>query len=782
MKRSQLVMLVVTGIVAIGALISLVILPRLDIFDHSVVFDASGTDLIKLSNPYYELGLSKNNGAIVYITDKATGQHITDGDRDGNLWMVTFSDSILSSTYSPAGPSQFTYAWSSSARQLSLNYSPNLKNENHINVTVHIAATKGKGFDMQLEMQNNWGYPPSEIRFPADLIFNKADIKEALLPILPGVVLDPGFFIQGIRYETTYPGNPGTFADFMALSSARGSFALYSKAVDGKNQIVPAFFGFYFSPCVKESTCLTHNYRATPLNKSTWMSPVVRIRVSETRLETIAKFREDDGLASDPSLRTKLGALYDRFVQMPMYKADAMQLAIKFSDYPALLSKIPYPGLLHPVGYMPGGHDHSYPDFIPPDPQWGSTQDLAAMFKQAQAMGFLVMPYINPTWWDGNSATLQKLPANTVITHISAMNANGGEYEECYGCPNSPRYGYAVSPYASFVQKRLAQVMDQMKKEVPSDLIFEDQIGVRTTLFDTNTASPSLDAYTQGWFEHTKKYADARLMTEGGFDRLAETEVGFDGSVLLSERIFQTDMWWGNHNWHVYPLAALAAGDKVFLYQHDLAPESFTQNKATLAWNAAMGYMLSYDLNPSQGLGGGVDDEFIKVVSDFQKFVFSSYLGERMMDYADLGPKLTLSSFDKVEVTTNWDTKNEAPLGGYTLAPSGFIVQRKDGSLIAGLFTQYNGKPLSGDPHYLIEERQAKQIIVHQPLGTTTDLTLSSLSGWGTGTLLVAEAHSADGHAIGTASVTVAGKEITFNYQKAMSSKLVAYYVIKPKD
>lgn len=780
MKKLPLIPAAIAVVALIGIIIAFYLVPRLDLFDHSVVFDDSGSDLIKLGNPYFELGLSKTNGSISYITDEATGKHITEGDLNGNLWTVTFINEIQSSTYRPSGPSRFSYQWSSSAKQLTLRYLPDPASQNHVIVTVTVTATKGRGFDMQMALENDWGYPPNDLKFPADLVFNKTDIQEAFLPVMPGVALNPAWFLQNIQFLTSYPGYPGVFGDFMALTSARGSFAMYSKSVDGKGQVVPAYFGFYFNNCQdKTDTCFTHNYRARIVNKTTWMSPIVHLRVSEALTDTINQFRVDDGISDYRSMQTKLGSQYNLLAQLPLYKADASQLGLKFSDYAAMLAKIPYPGLLHPVGYMPGGHDHSYPDFLPPDPQWGTTQDMASMFKKAQSMGFLIMPYTNPTWWDGNSTTLRSLPKGLVITNIAAINANGGEYEECYGCPASPRYGYAVSPYADFVQKRLSQVMTQMTKEVPSDLIFEDQIGARATIFDYNPASPSQDAYTQGWLEHTRTYAGSKLMTEDGFDRLAETEIGFNGSTLLSERIGETNYWWGNHNWRYYPFATEVARDKVFFYQHDLAPESFTQNKATLAWNVAMGYMLSYDLNNDGAMGGGVSDDWIKVVSAFQKFVLAQYASEKISDYSVVQPNVTKTIFEHFTALANWDAKNTLTQAGYQLAPSGVLIQKDDGSLIAGVFTGYNDNPLSSGDHFLIEDRQAKEITVRQPKGADTRITLRLLAGWNASTSLSAQGYTTDGHLIGTTPAIVSGIGVTFNYQQTLNQQPVAYYVIK---
>ncbi len=780
MKKLPVVLAAAATVVVIGVVIALVVLPGLDLFDHSVVFDDSGSDLIKLGNPYFELGLSKTNGSIRYITDKATGKHITDGDLEGTLWTVTFTDAVQSSSYSPSGPNWFSYTWSPPDRQLTMDYISDPANPNHIVVKVIITATKGRGFDLQMALENNRGFPPDELRFPANLIFTKSDIKEAILPILPGIVLEPGWFLRSTQFQTSYPGYPGVFGDFMALYSARGSFAMYSKSVDGQGQVVPANFGFYFDNCLDiTSTCFTHNYLARILNKTTWTSPKIHVRVSETLNDTINQFRVDDGISDFHSLQTKLGSLYNQLIQMPLYKADASQLGLKFNDYAAMLAKIPYPGLLHPVGYMPGGHDHSYPDFLPPDPKWGTTQDMAAMLKKAQSMGYLVMPYTNPTWWNDPSPTLGSLPPGVTITNLSTINSTGAENEECYGCPANPLYGYAVSPYADFVQKRLSQAMTQMTKEVPSDLIFEDQIGARATIFDYNPASPREDAYTQGWLEHTRTYAASKLMTEDGFDRLAETEIGFNGSALLSERIGEANSWWGIQTWHYYPFATQAGRDKVFFYQHDLAPESFTHNKATLAWNVAMGYMLSYDLNADGGLGGGIEDDWIKVAGAFQKFVLAQYATERITNYAALATNVTQTTFEHFTAVVNWDANYSYTRAGFDLARSGVLIQKNDGSLIAGVFTRYNGSPLSSGDHFLIEDRQAKEITVRQPKGADTPITLRLLNGWSASAALRAQAYTTGGHLIGAVPASVSTSGVTFNYQQALNQQPVAYYVIQ---
>ena len=87
------------------------------------------------------------------------------------------------------------------------------------------------------------------------------------------------------------------------------------------------------------------------------------------------------------------------------------------------------------------------------------------------------MPYINPTWWDDESPTLQNLEPPLTIAAIAVLNKQATPLYEYYGSKG----GYVVSPYPSFVQQRLDQLMHDMKEAIPSDLIHEDQVGGRSS-------------------------------------------------------------------------------------------------------------------------------------------------------------------------------------------------------------------------------------------------------------------------------------------------------------
>ncbi len=741
-----------------------------------IYFDDSRPDLMILGNSdHYEIGFRKVNGSIAYITDKAGAGSVTQGSRYGCLWGASFPDGAPSfiggCSFDAAGPNRFRYAWSASTQTLTFTYTPDPGAGQRVAAQVTVKPSTGSWLDMQLQLRNNWGYTLDWVLFPCDTVFAEAEIQEALLPILPGVIFTPQFFVENRSYTAKYPGYPGLFADFLWLATTRGRLAIY--ALNNNGPIRPDVIGFiHDEEYLADSTFYYHTFGARIANGAAFTSPWMRVRVGESAMNAIQAYRADNGMDRYPSLRQKVGASHDQLVRSPLYKADTAQLGIRFSAYGGLLARVPAPGILHPVAFQPGAHDENYPDFLPPAAAWGTTADMAAMFRQAQARGFLVMPYTNPTWWDDESPTLRTLPAPQTIKDLAVLAQDGVPQYEYYGTHG----GYVISPYAAFVRSRLDRLVNQMTTDVPSDLLFEDQIGARPWLFDHNASSPSPVAYMDGWLAHTRAYSDTLLMTELAFDRLAETETGFHGSVLLPEVTGATTDWWGMGTWQPYPLATAMARDKTLFYQHDLAPETFTTRKQILTWNLAMGYMLSYDLVQSE-FGGGLDSEWLGVTSAFQKWVLAAYADQRITGYTQEEESLTRTDFETCQAYANWSSSYRYILGRHIIARNGALVTCNSGDLIAGIFDgQYNNAALSAGEHYLIETRGDWGSIVRQPMGADTDLTVARLPGWGTRGPAAALALDAAGGVIGRVPVTVSAAGLTFRYSKSLTGRVVAAY------
>jgi hypothetical protein len=484
----------------------------------------------------------------------------------------------------------------------------------------------------------------------------------------------------------------------------------------------------------------------------------------------VLAYRIDNGLDRLPTISDKVGTRFARLAQSPLIKADAAQINLPFTAYGTIFAQLPSPAIFHPVAFQPGGHDENYPDFLPPANAFGSTSEFASMMSQGQAAGLFMMPYTNPTWWDDQSPTMQSLPTPLQVADVAALDSAGTPLYEWYGS----RGGYVMSPAAPFVAQRLDQLATQMTTALPSDFLFEDQVGARPWLFDSNASEADPSAYIDGWLQHTRTHSSKLLMTELGFDRLAESEVGFHGSVVLPDRLGYTPGWWGTGTWHAYPLATMMVRDKVLFYQHDLAPETMTKDKATLTWNLALGYMLSYD--PSSG---GLANPWLGVVGTFQKHVLSRYAGERLMAFASVATNVTKTEFATFTVTANWDAAASYSTDGFTLPPQGVMTGSRDGTVRAGVFTTFNGVALDAGDHYLIEERTPSTVVVRQPMGSDTNITVRLPAGWTVTDPLAGRAFDGAGRVIQDVAVSTTTGGIMLNCQQQRAGQSVAAYRLR---
>lgn len=767
----------------LAILLVVVVLPMYDIApasgeDSSIYFDASHPDLLKLGNAYYELGLNKSNGGIAYITDKTSLGQTTLGSHNGCLWGAVDSTEtfwIGGCSYHKDDPGRhFSYLWSAISQTLSLSYTTDPGYVQRLNATVSIQPSEERWLDLRLQLDNQYEKTFIYLQMPCELVFKETDIEQALLPMLPGVILKSSFFTDQRSFTSNYPGYPGTFADLLHITTTGGKLSLYSLFPGGDFRQATLGFVHSWDDPANLTTLMIHQYAAWLKDGQSITLPIVRLRIGEEVSQAILAYRDENGLDEFSTPAQKLGSLYTQTINGPLYKTDAVQLGIPFNEYDSkIFAKIPYPGIIHPVEFQPGGHDHNYPDFLPPDDQWGTTEDMAAMFRQAQARGFLVMPYTNPTWWNDSSPTLLNLPEGITIDDIAVIDRLGNPMYEYYG----PNGGYVMSPYPDFVQQRIDRMHTEMTQDIPSDMIFEDQIGARAWMFDLNASSPSPVNYIQGWIDQTRSHVVHPLHTEQGFDRLAGTESAFHGSVMLHKRMGFTDAMWGDANWEYYPLATLLVRDRVLFFQHDLAPETFVASKEVLIWDLAMGFQLSYDLVTTT-YGGGLSSPWMEISGAFQKYLLSHYADERLMSFSGSTTSHSLTTFKTFEAVANWRTDQAYTYLGYTLPPQGVVARHLTGELVGGIFTGYNGHALSSGDHFLIEQRSFHQIILRQIMGADTPITLFAPSNWSPDDPLLVTAYAKDGSVLANLSYSYVDQAINFTYVGSAADQKVDFVVV----
>jgi hypothetical protein len=382
------------------------------------------------------------------------------------------------------------------------------------------------------------------------------------------------------------------------------------------------------------------------------------------------------------------------------------------------------------------------------------------------------MPYLNPSWWVVDAPTLLGLPAPLRARDLAVQDAAGQPALERYG----DREGFLVSAFPAPVRERFAALMEEWGRTAPSDCVFFDQFGARTWRRDFNPASPDPLAYYDGWLGLLAPYAGRCLMVEDGWDRLAESSVGFHGSLLMMARESdEPDFYWGAGNWEPYPLATWLFHDKVLHYQHDLYPGTMTADAEALTWNLAFGMMLSATWDtPAERLG----DPWLDLAGSVQRALGPHYAGRPLVGYRTLTPTVTQTTFDRLSVIANRGRQSHG-VEGYGIAPDGFLARTPDGSVVAGAFEgTFAGAPLAPGVHYLIVRREPDAVTVEQPVGPPTPVVVPAPAALPPAEALRATALAADGTPLGAVEGELRGGRFAFTYGREMAGARVAAYRI----
>jgi len=483
-------------------------------------------------------------------------------------------------------------------------------------------------------------------------------------------------------WHTDYPP---AFSDFLYLETPEGSIAIYG--IQDQKIFVPVSLEVGREG---ENCFLRREWRTYVRAGDRWKSPSVRLSVCVPLLSALEEYGKANGL--NRKLKEKLSPeLFEKLKNSVLVKYEGGT----FREQIAKAGKLPVPSLVHFADYLHGGFDKQYPDHLPPNPRKGTSEEFREFYDALHKLGHLLMPYTNPTWWCDDP------PGPTFLREGDAPLARdlkGEKIREVYGA----NWGWAICPWHPAVREAERRIREQFTKEYPSDILFQDQIGARGWIYDTNPASPTPYAYTQGWINIVKETSKVvPLATEGGWDGVMNEETLFCGItwfllpsegrpawVTLYRERYPPDAW------HFYPLAIFLAHDKVGFYHHDLG--QFITNNETLTWTLLLGYGLSYAIWPS-----GLDDEerfnWLHWLSLLQKKVVSLYFAEPLKDFEILRPANSRNGcgvmkvrFPKIEIIANTDPEPYPLSSELIIAPYGFYA--KGVNIEAGIVLKMEGK------------------------------------------------------------------------------------------
>lgn len=721
-------------------------------------------DRLVVRTARYEARIDPATGALLALTDGRAGQAmVSAGTGEGQLWVAHFQgrEDARSADYGLGG---VAWTWEEPDRRLVFRYAAGP--DGRPAAQAEYLFSDAGWLDLRLTLENRTGFRLRGVELPNRLRLPGAALESAALPVLPGIRFNRQFFARRQAWRHGHYPRALVFADYAQFRMGKASLATYPVSERDLTQV--ASRELYPEG---EDYVWRHCFELAEPDGQTWTSPRLRLRVGETYADAARAFRADTGLEGQPGLRQKLGARYARLAGALSTKVDAFWMyndfKLKLSDragFEKVWRGLPSPALLFVVGWSRRGFDESNPDIFPVDPRLGTDAEWKLAFGQAQAAGHLVMPYVNHTFWDDESETVQSLNPKDFAAYME----NGEPLFERYGDASNPHAGYATCPYAPATQERIARLFAELKEKMPVDLVWQDQIGARFRL-DYNPHVPNPLWHAQGWLEQTRRYQDLGLMTEFGYDRMIETHVGFQGNYILAEQQHWGDFgpkdWGGDDTWEFFPLASLMARDKVFFYN---APDNECISKRVLLWSLAMGQMLSYHLLPHV-----YRTPWHFTADAFQRHVIAPGADEVLVDFTTVTSGVTLSRFAGHQVLANWSPDRTLAAQGHVLAPEGMLVTRDDGHLTAGVFRGFKGQELSAGDHFLIIQNQPGRIIVRQPQGADTPLSLDLPSG-----VKQAKVTALTIGGSPPVSARIQGGRITFQWQRHLRGQEVTAYQV----
>lgn len=438
-------------------------------------------------------------------------------------------------------------------------------------------------------------------------------------------------FYQALRphrylaYSLSYPV---AFSDFMHLESRAGTAALYrvqprtvKQPWDAAKAPAEIFVpGTLACGGDERGGYCDHAFSTYVHPGETWRTPAVRMTLGTPVYTDLARYCTANGLTRPLSDKVKPETL------ARLKNSVLLFLSGTGREKTAVLDRLPVPSLIHFSDYLKGGFDKQYPDHLPPNPGFGTPEELKTFFDRAHSLGLLVSPYTNPTWWcdhpkgptferEGDAPLLKDLDGKPVYERYSKND------------------GWTITFWHPAVQAANRVTVRQFTQDYPVDVLFQDQCGARGWRYDTNPASPTPTAYSEGMIAMNDE--DSRrvpLGTENGWDRVANYQTllcGLSWGLVPTEHhpvwthLFKTS--YPPDTWEIFPLAPAVMHDKAIFLHHDLG--QFVTNDRVLSWTLGLGYSLSYRATAAAIATQDAPREWLAWLDRLQKSVVARQLG-----------------------------------------------------------------------------------------------------------------------------------------------------------
>jgi hypothetical protein len=685
-------------------------------FLRTVAWAQTGADAsIRLDGGTCRVEIDPRHGTLMAAGPSGGVLAILKGGEQG-LWRLSFDDgSVLDAAQFRAGEGErrVTVRRDAATNRVELTF-----DAPEAVVVAHLAAI-AEGIDLSAKIHPR-KHAVLTVELPARLRFSPNELVRLTSPLEPHEGIGAAFrrsFFERQPQGTQGDGSPGAavrpaaflehrsnypplFADWVHLETTSGTLAVYRVQPrgwtpwqgyrDASALFVPGRAAFGGDA---QGGWIERSFATFVAPGTEWTTPVVRLAAGKPAIQSLNDYAAANGLRKQ--LRQKLPQQsLDRFRSAVLVKYDGTA-----RDMIAGLPKLPVPCLIHISDYLKGGFDKEYPDHLPPHPSFGTPEELRALWDKTHALGHLIMPYTNPTWWCDHPRGPTFLAAGE---DPLARGLDGKLHHEQYGRND----GWITTPWHASVQAANRVLRNQFTRDYPVDILFQDQCGARTWVYDTNPRSPRPHAYAEGLLSQLDE--DARIVplsTEDGFDRVLDDEVqlcGFTFALVPGE----TPSWarplktlYPEGTWEIYPVAQILAHDKVAMLHHDLG--KFVSDRRTLTWTLGLGFAMSDRLH-TRALADPQKLEWLRWLDRVQKSICRRYVGEPLESFRHEpghGPDdgLIRARYGPVEIVANLGP-NARQVGDHVLAPHGFFAEAQ--GMLSGDLARAGGVdlPSSGLP------------------------------------------------------------------------------------
>ena len=566
-----------------------------------------------------------------------------------------------------------------------------------VRVSVRRSSAGGGSVDYQATVELLSDRVATGFDFPARLRFDRKSVRRFSYPARSnwslGLAFNWKFFNERepkhgwwMSYrESKYPAQ---FADFARLETADGrSAAVYGlqprpadKAWENPHPFNPATTAVGSDG---KGGWYDHQFALYLKKGEAWVSPKVRIALGGTLQGALADYSVGNGFVR--TLAEKVGnqEKLERLKRAPLYKSE-----VNAANAIRMLERLPVPTLYHFTTYLKGGFDKEYPDHFPVNRKlFGTEEDLRRVISVAHEKGHLICPYTNPTWWCDHpkGPTFMEKGEGALL-----VNMDGTHRHETYS--KGKVDGWQVTCRHPDAQEANRRTLDRFVRDFPVDFVFQDQVGARDWIYDLNPAANGATDMPESYIAMNEEdSAHAALMTEDGWDRIAENNVALCGCNWWIFPFGQSHGGKRNYKekfpadtWEIEPISLYLFHDKCLFYSHDLA--GFVKTPALLAWTLGCGYQISYENRRYEK--DEAERNWYEWLHLLQRLVVSRIAGQRLVrfrhdrtEFIRRGGDLTRDADDgticarygDVEVSVNLGDV-ERTVNGRRLAPYGWWI------------------------------------------------------------------------------------------------------------